>query len=247
MRDSDTTAMDDEMNSNSDECILDFFDSEFMDFESNDHTQMILEDTSNLNIPIDVFMGLSRKECKRIVTIKLKEAFKAQYPTRKFSLRMYKADNWPPGVDTSLGHRWSKPDLIEIYKNIHLFRFAPKELIESTDKLIGLEQMECLNGAVLNDKLTFKKVYKSIFSRFQIESGLTNTKGIRWKYLDKSKMPEKYNRVPLNAQTIVSKYIYQNPELVNNIHFFADSVAKDELPKNVEYQDLVDLLQSTDE
>ena len=65
--------MDEDMNLTSSDCdenIFDFFDLEFMEIESNDNLQMTLENTVNLDIHVSVFMKLSRRECKRILTIK---------------------------------------------------------------------------------------------------------------------------------------------------------------------------------
>ena len=209
---------------------------------SNQHMAI----NANLYQPLNANEYKNLHDFKRKLMVKLKEIFKHQHPNRKFNLRVFKIENWPPGVNQNFAYKWKKDDLNRINESIPLFYFIPRETVESVYQIIGLDKMDCLTTAVVDANLSYRSVYKSILERFKAETGRFNVKRVNWKYLDRSRIPEKYDQVPMNSKTIASQLVFKNPEIVNNIHFFRES-AFEENNFEIDYRELQKLLQNDSE
>ena len=78
-----------------------------------------------------------------------------------------------------------------------------------------------LNNPVESDcSVTMKDVHKILLERYREETGEPNAPKIKWKKLDRSSIPAKYNEVILNGDSIRLTSIYRNPEIIDNIHFY---------------------------
>lgn len=68
-----------------------------------------------------------------------------------------------------------------------------------------------------------KKTSMVLLNRFRDESGDSEATRIRWNQLDRRDIPKKYKDIEINSKTMNFRVFYQNPEIVDNIHFFSVS------------------------
>jgi len=133
------------------------------------------------------------------------------------NLSNYEILNWPNKVSKMM-KRWSSFDCESIRVSLNKLAFIPKKL-EKTIRSNGLRCLELIPELVLNEKLNRPEILDMLLKRFRRESGRIEATFIQWSLLDRSAVPEKYNQVPLNCNTLGWKKIFQNPEIIDNIHF----------------------------
>ena len=63
------------------------------------------------------------------------------------------------------------------------------------------------------------QVFERLKQRYQAESRQTDAVRIDWNQLDRSKVPPKYDSVPINGRVMGLAKYYKCPEIVDNIHF----------------------------
>lgn len=216
----------------------------------------VLHHTSYLSgvQPIDDAHLMKTNHFRSALLEKLKEVFYFQYPTnRKFSLRTYKAVNWPPGVESYLPPKWRMQDMLKINEGIPFYHFILRDEDEKanlTRKCIyfSSKDLEILNSARTNKNMRKKVVYRALLKRFREETGQIQAEKIDWHRLDKSLLPDKYKNIRLNNTTLSMAFVYQNPEIIDNIHFY-DKVPTTgtEQGDNVDYDELIEILNSDDE
>jgi len=133
------------------------------------------------------------------------------------NLHNYEILNWPNKVSKSM-ERWSMFDCEKIQASLNKLAFLPLNL-ENKTRLNELRFLELIPGKVLNEKLNRSEVHYMLLERFRRESGRAEAVFIQWSLLNRSAVPAKYSKVALNCNTIGWKNIYQNSEIIDNIHF----------------------------
>ena len=161
----------------------------------------------------------TRAEREGLIHKKLHDIFKLQHPEVGYSLRNYYVENWPEGVDLFKDH-WTKEEIDKINERLPILKFQLRDQYFTLSKQLGLDEKQCLTEAELDLSLTNAMVNKLLHERFKVESDLPNARKLDWQLLDKRCIPEKYHEVPLNSLTIQSPLIYQNREIIDNIHFY---------------------------
>ena len=212
----------------SDEDSLDDLDSSKVDLEHRKNgsptesaINVSINSTTN-DSPFQPFVfdkNLRTTEIQNLLNRKLREIFKTQFPTERYSLRTFYIENLPEGTDL-LRKRWSKSDMETINANLPLLKFRKRSQHLTWNQEFGLDQMKCLTEAELDMNLTFENGVKPfIMERFKAESGLIDSDWVDWRLLDRSAIPEKYNEVPLNSGTFKCSLVFHNREIIENIHF----------------------------
>ena len=174
--------------------------------------------------PIKNAGSFDRHTLRRVVCQKLKEVYANQFPGFTYSIRGYDIENWPPGIDLYGMRDWNKSQILRINEGIPFYRFIRRRTMavaEYSAKTFrhNLKEMECLKNAHLKGTNIFKPTMRMMFERFKAETEQPDAVRIDWRLLDRTKVPTKYDEVPLNSATFSNKLVYKNPEIVNNIHF----------------------------
>ena len=115
---------------------------------------------------------------------------------------------------------WTQEEADKINERLPILKFQLRDQYFTFSKQLGLDEKQCLTEAELDLSLTNAMVKKLLHERFKVESGQSNARKLDWQLLDKRCIPEKYHEVPLNFLTIQSPLIYQNREIIDNIHFY---------------------------
>ena len=164
----------------------------------------------------------SRKSSSKNVEIKnteirerLFKLFQAQVPRADYDLRNFEIEGWPESVDR-LRRRWNLPEIDLIDRNFINFKFIPIPRI-TYEKQHGFD-ISGVNFAY-DENLSSKDVIEKLRNRYRIESRHTDADRIEWKQLDRSKIPKKYDSVPINGPAMKIAQIRRCPEIVDNIHF----------------------------
>ena len=139
--------------------------------------------------------NLRTTEIQNLLNRKLREIFKLQFPTERYSLRAFYIENIPKGTDLLRKH-WSKGDMEKINANLPSLKFRKRSQHLTLNQEFVLDPMKCLTEAELDMNLTFENGVKPlIMERFRAESGLIDSDWLDWRILDRSAIPEKYNEV----------------------------------------------------
>ena len=89
--------------------------------------------------------------------------------------------------------------------------------------------------------MTPKGVYEILLARYREETGEVNTPSIKWKKLDRRNIPAKYKDVKLDGDSIRTKIICKNPEIIDNIHFYGLKVSENRQRKRKLEDDCVSI------
>ena len=183
---------------------------------SNDNDHSEYRDCStvvaiNAVQPIDLRLSVSAPDLHRQLLLKLKEIFYNQFPDDVFCRNKYRIENWPSNVNL-LKPRWTKRELEEINEGIPFYIFVLSKAYNP------MHRME--NTGFIKNNMSKKETLKFLLDRYKTETGRSNAKRIEWKMLDRSKIPKKSGNI------LSLKLIYENREIIDNIHFFKDSRSK---------------------
>ena len=191
-------------------------DNELIKHNSQIQTEI---ETINQILPLNFSEYSTVRNLRGAINQKLQEIFNSQFPGQRFDRRQYTVENWPTEIDWFNGTCWSEADLIKINEGIPFYRFIKQQRSSLERQNISSEVMECLKNAVLNEEMTKRSTRRILFERFKLETGFDDVQFIDWKLVDQRKIPKKYDKVLINSDTLSSKFIFQNPEIINNIHF----------------------------
>ena len=67
--------------------------------------------------------------------------------------------------------------------------------------------------------LKYSEVIERLRQRYRVESKNTDAVRIDWTWLDRSKVPSKYDSVLINSSVMTLPKYFKCPEIVDNIHF----------------------------
>lgn len=162
---------------------------------------------------------ISEKKKCRLNEIKLRDdlfkLFQIQVPNTEFDLRSFNIKGWPEGVDR-LKCAWSLSEIIKIRLNFRNFEFIPISRVTYAEQH-GVDKLDIEFD--YDPSLSKDQVFETLKQRYQAESRHMDAIRIDWNQLDRSKVPKKYDSVPINGRVMsLSKY-YKCPEIVDNIHF----------------------------
>ena len=177
----------------------------------------------NMNNFVFVARGNNDKE----VAVKRKEtteALKVVFGRQRLgdtniNLHNYNILNWPINV-SKMSERWSMFDCEEIQASLHKIVFLPMK-IPNIPLHSNLKKLNLMRNIVLNKNWKLEDVYFMLLERFKAETGISNCQSIDWRFLDYTTIPERYVNIPLNSRTLVWNKVFQNAELIDNIHFCA--------------------------
>ena len=145
----------------------------------------------------------------------LYKPFHIQMPNMKFDLRNFDIEGWPEGVDR-LRPVWNSTEIFTIRQNFSKFKFIPISRVTFA-KQHGFDASD-LNFDY-DPNLKYSEVFERLKKRYRIESKHTDADRIGWKQLDRSKIPPKYDSVPINGKVMMLAKFFRCPEIVDNIHF----------------------------
>ena len=185
--------------------------------DSNNHLDLPI---INAVKPIKNVKYLSFNSILSVIRSKLREAFVSQHPYSKYNLLAYDIENWPSGVSTFKSKYWHKNDILLINERIPYLRFIPKKKIP---ELHDLTDMNSSTSATLKKDSHHKpstRIRKKILERFKLETGQLSATKIDWKMLDPSHIPKKYEKIILCSKALGNSLMYNDPEIVDNIHFY---------------------------
>ena len=204
-------------------------DDEF-DYNSKINEASLQSDLVNSVTVTPIVFGSNQSwaEREKLINSKLRDLFKSQHPEVGYNLRNYYAENWPEDVDLMKDH-WSTEELDKINERLPILQFRLRDKCFTICKQFGFDKMKCLTEAELNSLLTYSMVNKFLHQRYKVESENPYATRLNWKLLDRRSVPDKYNEVPLNFLTIQSPFVYQNREIIDNIHFYS---AVKKIPKS---------------
>lgn len=163
--------------------------------------------------PINFKKNVDIKDLQSQVLHKLKEIFNSQFPGDEFSRYKYKIENWPSNVNI-LKKSWTKRELEEINEGLPFYRFYLSKTYNP------MQRME--NTGSIKNNISKTETLKFLFDRFKAETGRKNAQRIEWKMLDRSEIPKKYGNIFIDNNIISLKSVFENREIVDNIHFYKD-------------------------
>ena len=132
------------------------------------------------------------------------------------NLFLYDLKNWPEGV-SKLKDRWDRSSCERIKANMSLLQFIPINDIDKRPlsvKILGL-----IPDITLDPSITKKKAHEILLQKFRTETGRKTARFISWSLLDRSAIPEKYSEIVFDSNAMKFAQIYQNLEIIENIHF----------------------------
>jgi hypothetical protein len=91
---------------------------------------------------------------------------------------------------------------------------AIEDLSASPSKIEKNRPISC---DLANDRRLY--IRKDLLERFQKETGHTEAKNIKWKLLDKSRIPSEYDGIEIGSYSMSKPSYFDNPDIVDNIHF----------------------------
>lgn len=124
----------------------------------------------------------------------IQKGFNLQFPDEGiFSFKKVYVINWPDSI-SKIKSKWTN-------ENVEVLRSCVKDFKYARARKL----FEDVNDVLLN--------------RFKCETNSPNASKIEWKQLDRSFLPEKYQRILLNSCSIKLPEIHGDMEFVKNIHF----------------------------
>ena len=145
----------------------------------------------------------------------LYKVFGTQVPGAKFDLRNYDIEGWPEGINR-LKQYWNSVEVFRIRQNMKYFKFKPISTVTFAEALDT--DVSDMNFSY-DPNLKKVEVFERLRKRYRIESRHNDALYIDWKQLDRSKIPSKYDNVPINGRVMTLEKYFRCPEIVDNIHF----------------------------
>lgn len=146
--------------------------------------------------------------------------FEIFFPGNVFDFRNYDIANWPESVKKSMDSFRTLSEIESVEAELPNFVYVKREMrIENEDEAgakTAKKDFEC----VLDDTMTLKTTMKLLLERFRTETDWSFAKQILWERVDRSRIPKKYEAVKIDSKSIRLRDFFQNPEIVNNVHFF---------------------------
>ena len=161
-----------------------------------------------LRYPNDLLVELQNETFEE-----LQAACKLQNPSGDCSdLYVFDIENWLDGVP-KLKVYWDESVCVRIRADMNKFIFVPDNN-GGKGKMLG-----SITRHILDRNLSSDEVYLMLLERFKVEAQKPNAKSINWTRLDRSAIHKKFDHIPLNYETLRWVRVFQNHEIIDNIHF----------------------------
>lgn len=182
--------------------------------------------------PLDSFEKVSDRylisEENQDITDKIQSVFNLQFPDGgEFNFERFNAMNWPSSVTRSKS-KWNRKEIKTLKKCVNGLIF------ERIDKSI---KYDTVKGILLN--------------RFRAQTDHPFASCIEWKFLDRSKVPKKFDSFVIDSATIRWPKIYKKPEIIDNINFYrtikcVDSEIMEELNELWDLPDITEVYETSE-
>ena len=150
----------------------------------------------------------------------LRTVFLSQHPDKRFNLKAFDIENWPSDVPVIKSSSWNMSEIGKINCKLADLVFIERDSSPTYTEPSGSDASD----ANLIKSWNKKQVYALLLERFRLETGNPTAKAIDWSKLNCRDIPIQYGRYKINCVSMKNEKFYKNREIVDNIHFFKDSV-----------------------
>ena len=98
---------------------------------------------------------------------------------------------------------------------------SPVALNETEEDELDIDTLDCKEESFSSScqGKSRKEVAVELLQRYRRESGWHGAAIIDWKQIDRTSLSNKYDEIELNSCILQKKEFFQNPEIIDNIHF----------------------------